>query len=91
MVEERLVGNVTAAAIMLTHNNTDTEWFHEAAANCDAICFTRGRIKFCRGNGLAAASPPQGQAFFYFGNDVTKFTAVFRDVGSVVLPAIRCP
>ena len=34
------------AAIMLTHNYTDTAWFQEAAAHCRAICFTRGRVKF---------------------------------------------
>jgi phage N-6-adenine-methyltransferase len=45
MMEERLSGRVTAA-IMLTHNYTDTAWFQEAASVADAICFTRGRVRF---------------------------------------------
>lgn len=84
MCSERAVGHVTAA-IMLTHNYTDTSWFHEAAAIADAICFTRGRVKFYEPDGEIAA-PTQGQAFFYFGNDSGKFAAVFKPIGLVVFP-----
>src|SRR5690606_11656845 len=38
-------GNVEQA-IMLTHNFSDTAWFHNAAEIADSICFTRGRIDF---------------------------------------------
>ena len=38
-------------AILLTHNYTDTGWFHAAAGRCAAICFTRGRIKFVSATG----------------------------------------
>ncbi|MGB3387471.1 MAG: DNA N-6-adenine-methyltransferase, partial [Pseudaminobacter sp.] len=44
MVDEVESGEVTAA-IMLTHNYTDTTWFHRLASAADAICFTRGRIR----------------------------------------------
>jgi ParB family chromosome partitioning protein len=67
------------AAIMLTHNYTDSSWFHLAANACQAICFTRGRIKFEQADGTVAA-PTQGQAFFYFGPDVAVFRAAFADV-----------
>src|SRR5215204_2535296 len=66
MCAERLANRVSAA-IMLTHNYTDTAWFHEAAGVADAICFTRGRVKFYEPGG-AIAAPTQGQAFFYFGD-----------------------
>lgn len=82
MVEERRSGRVTAA-IMLTHNYTDTSWFHEAAGTANAICFTRGRIKFYDAKGTVAA-PTQGQAFFYFGDDVARFAEVFSDFGLIV-------
>jgi phage N-6-adenine-methyltransferase len=82
--EERLAGRVTAA-IMLTHNYTDTSWFQQLAAIADAICFTRGRVKFYEPNGEIAA-PTQGQAFFYFGDQVERFAIAFREVGFVVLP-----
>jgi phage N-6-adenine-methyltransferase len=84
LIDERRDGRVTAA-ILLTHNYTDTAWFQEAAALADAICFTRGRIKFYEPGGEAAA-PTQGQAFSYFGDNAASFAAVFAGVGFVVVP-----
>lgn len=84
MCAERRTGRVTAA-IMLTHNYTDTSWFHEAAHVADAICFTRGRVKFYNARGEEAA-PTQGQAFFYFGDDVTAFAERFAAVGFIARP-----
>jgi phage N-6-adenine-methyltransferase len=85
MVHERRERHVSAA-IMLTHNYTDTAWFHEAAEIVDAICFTRGRIRFMDSDGNTCA-PTQGQAFFYYGDDVRKFTEEFVSVGFVVVHA----
>ncbi len=84
MCSERCSGRVTAA-IMLTHNYTDTAWFHEAEAVADAICFTRGRIPFVDEDGEDCA-PTQGQAFFYFGDETEKFIEQFRAIGFVVQP-----
>ena len=84
MVREYRDGRVEAA-IMLTHNYTDTAWFHEAMTEASAVCFTRGRVKFYDASGTIAA-PTQGQAFFYFGCDASRFAARFRDVGFVVIP-----
>jgi phage N-6-adenine-methyltransferase len=84
MVEERRAGRVLAA-IMLTHNYTDTAWFHELTSVADAICFTRGRVKFIDEDGNECA-PTQGQAFFYFGSDISKFREKFVNVGFVVVP-----
>jgi hypothetical protein len=41
---------------MLTHNYTDTTWFHQAAGACTANCFTRGRIKFYNAEGMDAGN-----------------------------------
>jgi ParB family chromosome partitioning protein len=76
-------GRVTAA-ILLTHNYTDTEWFHIAARTCDAICFTRGRVKFVNPQGEEAA-PTQGQAFTYFGRDRKSFIEHFSSFGVVLI------
>jgi phage N-6-adenine-methyltransferase len=84
MVDEVSAGR-TVEAIMLTHNYTDTEWFHAGARFCSAICFTRGRVKFYNGDGEVAA-PTQGQAFFYFGRRVAEFKKVFSSIGFVVMP-----
>lgn len=82
LVSEYAAGRTTAA-VALTHNYTDTEWFHIAARACSAICFTRGRIKFVNPDGEEAA-PTQGQAFFYFGKDIEKFSEEFSVFGFVV-------
>jgi phage N-6-adenine-methyltransferase len=79
---ERKAGRITAA-IALTHNYTDTAWFHEAADIADAICFMRGRVKFYGPNDEIAA-PAQGQAFFYFGDAVPEFIRHFCGIGLVL-------
>jgi phage N-6-adenine-methyltransferase len=81
LIEEHSAGRVTAA-IMLTHNNTDTIWFHKAASACAAICFTLGRIAFEKADGQTGA-PAQGQSFFYFGEDVAPFREVFGEFGFI--------
>ena len=53
-------GRRATQAILLTHNYTDTGWFHAAAGKSAAICFTRGRIKFVSPDRPIAA-PTQGQ------------------------------
>ncbi len=83
----KLVGEVGAGrveqAILLTHNYTDTAWFHEAEAAADLLCFTRGRIKFVDADGNDCA-PTQGQAFFYYGPAGARFREIFRRFGFVV-------
>jgi phage N-6-adenine-methyltransferase len=81
LVSEVEAGRVTEA-LLLTHNYTDTAWFHRAAFAASAICFTEGRIRFVDTQGTRAA-PTQGQAFFYFGKRIQTFTAHFRDVGFI--------
>jgi ParB family chromosome partitioning protein len=71
----------TTAAIMLTHNYTDTAWFHRAEAVAELICFTSGRVAFVRGDEIAA--PAQGQAFFYFGRAASVFRDLFSEIGFV--------
>ena len=83
LVAEYAAGRVTDA-IMLTHNYTDTGWFHLAAASAAAICLTRGRIRFVDAAG-SECSPTQGQAFFYYGDDVPKFAETFGGFGLVVV------
>jgi phage N-6-adenine-methyltransferase len=87
MVAEYIAGRVTAG-VMLTHNYTDTTWFHEAASAADAICFTRGRVKFYKPDGTIAA-PTQGQAFFYFGRKPASFADIFSEQGFVAYPGRR--
>ena len=53
----------------------------------DAICFTRGRVKFIDAKGSEAA-PTQGQAFFYFGDNVEGFASRFQSIGFIVEPFV---
>jgi phage N-6-adenine-methyltransferase len=75
----------TQEAILLTHNYSDTAWFHLAASAASGICFTRGRIPFERADGFTAA-PTQGQAFFYLGPRLGAFAARFSGIGLIVAP-----
>jgi hypothetical protein len=86
LVEEVGSGRVSQA-ILLTHNYTDTRWFHIAAATSAMICFTRGRIRFLDIDGDECNTPTQGQAFFYYGANVEGFASVFRDFGLVLCRA----
>lgn len=83
MVTEWESGRVEAA-IVLTHNYTDTAWFQKLARAATAICFTRGRVRFVSPAG-DLASPTQGQAFFYFGTDIDIFADVFGEIGFVAV------
>jgi phage N-6-adenine-methyltransferase len=85
LLEEVDAGRVSSA-ITLTHNYTDTTWFHLLAGRAAAISFTKGRIKFTDSAGGTCA-PTQGQAFCYFGDDVERFADAFGSFGFVVMPA----
>jgi phage N-6-adenine-methyltransferase len=85
LVSHYLDGDVTEA-IMLTNNNTDTSWFHQAAKTASAVCFTAGRINFLKRDG-STSSPTNGQAFLYFGEDVERFHAEFSQHGMVMVKA----
>lgn len=70
-------------AILLTNNNTDTNWFHDAAKRAIAICFTKGRINFYKANG-DITNPTNGQTFFYFGSNKEKFVSIFGEFGLIM-------
>lgn len=81
LIAELTSGNV-GSAILLTHNYTDTAWFHHAESIAAAICFTRGRVKFVNADGEECA-PTQGQAFFYYGTEPEKFNEHFLGYGFI--------
>jgi hypothetical protein len=61
--EQWIAGNIEAA-ITLTHNYTDTNWFQaKLVPIASAICFTYGRVKFYEGDHIA--QPTQGQALAF--------------------------
>ena len=85
MLEQLECGNVTGA-IMLTNSYTETAWWHNLARPSNAVCFTRGRIKFISPHN-EKCSPTNGQSFFYFGRERERFITEFDAVGTIlVLP-----
>ncbi len=78
---EYKAGNVKEA-IILTHNHTDTGWFHRAARRAAKICFTKGRINYESQSG-EIAHPTQGAAFFYYGPNTEEFISVFKQFGFI--------
>jgi phage N-6-adenine-methyltransferase len=86
LLSEIKAGHVTEA-ILLTHNFSDTKWFHAAANAARLLCFTEGRIRFVDPDGNVSAAPTNGQTFFYFGNRPAAFAAQFCEIGFV---AERC-
>ena len=79
LTEEYAGGNVTQA-ITLTNNATETGWFHALAEVGAAICFPRHRVKFWH-PGKESATPLQGQACVYFGEDIPVFRREFLQFG----------
>jgi phage N-6-adenine-methyltransferase len=70
-------------AILLTNNNTDTDWWQRAASLASAICLTDGRIKFYNAVG-EESSPTNGQSFCYFGGRPARFRDAFSSTGIVL-------
>lgn len=68
-------------AIVLVNNATETVWAQNAMASAIAVCFPKGRIKFCDATGKPANSPLQGQVFCYYGTNAAKFLDVFGAFG----------
>jgi phage N-6-adenine-methyltransferase len=84
------VGDVTAA-IALTNNATDTQWFTRLGDIASAVCFSEGRVRFWqpRVSPEDLQGPTQGQAAFYVGASVDRFRDCFRPFGRVWVPS--CP
>ena len=69
--------------IVLTNNATDTKWFRALSNHAKCVCFTDHRISFDTNDEKFISNNTRGQAFFYFGNDVNKFSEVFGKFGII--------
>lgn len=80
---DKFIDEVTHG-IMLTNADTSTAWSHELMNHVDAVCFTKGRLRFIdpeteepRGGNS------RGQAIWFVG-DWRPFEKVFRRIGTVL-------
>jgi len=71
-------------AILLTNNNTDTNFFHKASKRASAVCFTKGRINFYKEDN-SKTYPTNGQVFYYFGNNRKSFIEHFSSFGMIMV------
>jgi DNA N-6-adenine-methyltransferase (Dam) len=79
-------GDVTAA-IVLTNNATETDWFQRLASSASALCFCKRRIRYWQPYAPTLNDPLQGQVFTYLGPDVAGFADVFRRIGVCAVPS----
>lgn len=76
-------GGSVPQAILLTNNNTDTAWWHQAVDCSSAVCFTKGRIPFYSPAG-ESAKPTNGHTLFYLGSRCKPFAKEFGRFGSIL-------
>ncbi len=88
LLVEKIKTGETKSACVLVNNATETNFFQAMLAVCNALCFIKGRIKFIDTMGVESGAPLQGQALFYFGDNLELFKSLFRPFG-VILYAER--
>jgi phage N-6-adenine-methyltransferase len=70
--------------IVLVNNATETGWGARLLADCDAVCFPTGRIRFIDPAGNPGAAPLQGQMIGYIGRAPDLFADYFAVYGPVL-------
>jgi hypothetical protein len=78
-----LEAKAITAACVLVNNATETKWFQRMATICVAVCFPAGRVKFWHPD-RDTATPLQGQAILYAGDNPIRFNDRFSDIGLVL-------
>jgi len=69
-------------AVVLVNNATETRWFQLLLAEASAICFPAGRVRYWK-PGEKTATPLQGQAVVYLGQNAADFVERFKDLGGI--------
>lgn len=62
---DKFVGHGNGIALVFAR--TDTRWFHNYALKADALCFTKGRLKFINPDRTDTSTPAVGSLFIAIG------------------------
>jgi DNA N-6-adenine-methyltransferase (Dam) len=73
------------SAILLVRPAAGSAWYTRLASRF-ARCEASSRIRFVDCHGHAWKSPVHGNVFFYLGEDVARFHAVFAPHGAITVP-----
>jgi hypothetical protein len=86
LLRDVAAGHVTQAILIGQTRSSGAEWFQRAMAACSAFCLPK-RLVYCwnADNPHGSTYAPSASVFFYFGNNVGKFTKVFGKFGEVVV------
>jgi len=71
-------------ACILVNNATETQWCQKLLKVSSAICLIGGRIRFINKEGVAGATPLQGQIIIYLGDNKKEFADNFREAGIIL-------
>lgn len=86
---ESLKTESVTEAIVLVNNATETKWFQPMIDLAKVICFPAGRVHFWN-PGKETASPLQGQAVLYFGDNKDDFVENFSMFGGISFGKTWC-
>lgn len=79
-LRQHIESGEVSESIVLVNNATETAWFADLVAACEAIIFPTSRVKFWKANGETGA-PLQGQAILYHGVNPMQFLIEFGAFG----------
>lgn len=75
------------SAILLTNDQTDTDWWQKCAKNASLIFMKDGRFNFYTSTN-DKTSPMNGQTIFYYGKNSARFNSVFSEIEGIMVKVI---
>lgn len=81
---ESVAAREVTAGVVLVNNATETDWFRRLSDVASAVCFPSGRVRFWSPD-RESATPLQGQAILYAGDELATFRQAFEPLGVVLV------
>ncbi|MEQ8927930.1 MAG: DNA N-6-adenine-methyltransferase, partial [Fulvivirga sp.] len=71
--------------IVLVNNATETRWFQALLHESAALCLPHHRIAFENDDGKNISGNTRGQAFLYYGENTSRFSDIFSQIGVALI------